>query len=78
MFCIAIPIRDLVHDMETLHSLSADIRKYEICAMPGKLYTVVYTTHRSFLYITHISEKISRCCLQLIKAIHVYSLHIVH
>ena len=69
----AVPICDLVHDVEVLYGICylqsatenlfknmSDVRETAIC---------------SFTSITHISEKIYRCCLQLREVN--YSLHIV-
>ena len=65
---------DIVHDVETLFHLS-----YVLTAS-GNLFCNMSnareTANCSFTGITHISEKISRCCLHLRKA--VKSLHSVH
>ena len=60
IFCCVVAICDLVHDVETIFHLS------HVLIASGNLLLNMSDAHEtancSFTGITHISEKISRCC----------------
>ena len=60
IFCFVVAICDLVHDVETIFHLSYVLKA------SGNLFRNISdaceTANCSFMGITHISEKISRCC----------------
>ena len=73
-FCFDVVMCDLLHDVRAYHGL------YLLLPASGALFGVMSdaraTANCSFPGITHISEKISRCCSQLRKM--KYKLQIVH
>ena len=60
VFCFVVAICDLVHDVETIFHL------FYVHTASGNLFKNMSdareTANCSFTGITHISEKISRCC----------------
>ena len=62
-FCFVVAICDLVHDVETIFHISFVLTASGnlFCKMTDARETAE-TTNCSFTGITHISEKISRCC----------------
>ena len=60
IFCFVVAICDIVHDVETIFHLSYVLKASVnlFCNMSDAR----ETANCSFTGITHISEKISRCC----------------